>query len=90
MVVVDNLVDATLPDYKISKRLARIRSPLDSAARSEHGLAYEIETVVNGEPHSCLFDFGADYRGVMKNMDLLKIDFKKIEAFALSHNHWDR
>jgi 7,8-dihydropterin-6-yl-methyl-4-(beta-D-ribofuranosyl)aminobenzene 5'-phosphate synthase len=88
-VITDNLVDTTQPNYKIAKRLPRINSPLDNAPHGEHGLAYQIETVVNGESHSCLFDFAADPQGVMKNMSLLKIDLKKIEALGLSHDHWD-
>ncbi|HSR12385.1 MAG TPA: twin-arginine translocation signal domain-containing protein [Thermodesulfobacteriota bacterium] len=88
-VITDNLADATLPDYKIARRLPRIASPLDSAAHGEHGLSYQIETVVNGQSHSCLFDFASDPQGVMKNMNLLKMDLGKIEALALSHDHWD-
>ena len=88
-VITDNLADATLPDFKIAKRLPRLDSPLDTAAHGEHGLSYQIETTVNGEPHSCLFDFAADPHGVLKNMNLLKMDLGKIEALGLSHDHWD-
>jgi 7,8-dihydropterin-6-yl-methyl-4-(beta-D-ribofuranosyl)aminobenzene 5'-phosphate synthase len=88
-VITDNLADSSLPDHKIAKRLPRINSPLDNAPHAEHGLSYLIETVVNGESHSCLYDFAADPQGVMKNMNLLKIDLKKIEALGLSHDHWD-
>ncbi len=88
-VITDNLANANQPDYKIAKRLKRVTSPLDSAPHGEHGLAYQIETVVNGKSHSCLFDFGADPQGVMKNMNLLKIDFAKVEALGISHDHWD-
>jgi 7,8-dihydropterin-6-yl-methyl-4-(beta-D-ribofuranosyl)aminobenzene 5'-phosphate synthase len=85
-VITDNLADNTRPNYKIAQRLARVAS---NAPHGEHGLAYQIETVLGGEPHSCLFDFAADAQGVMKNMNLLKIDFKKIEALGISHDHWD-
>jgi 7,8-dihydropterin-6-yl-methyl-4-(beta-D-ribofuranosyl)aminobenzene 5'-phosphate synthase len=88
-VIVDNLADTGRPDYKIAKRLERINSVFDNAPYAEHGLAYHIETVVNGESYSCLFDYASDAVGVMKNMNLLKIDLKKIEALGLSHDHWD-
>ena len=88
-VITDNLVDATMPHYKIAKRLGRVTSPFDNAPHGEHGLAYQIETVVDGKSHSCLFDFAADAHGVMKNMNLLKIDLTKIEALGISHDHWD-
>src|SRR4030042_2502223 len=88
-VITDNLVDPGQPNYKIAKRLPRINSPLDNAPHGEHGLAYQIETVVSGESHSCLFDFASDPQWVMKNMSLLKIYLNKIEALGLSHDHWD-
>jgi 7,8-dihydropterin-6-yl-methyl-4-(beta-D-ribofuranosyl)aminobenzene 5'-phosphate synthase len=88
-IITDNLADATRKDYKIAKRQTRVNSPLDVALHGEHGLAYQIETTIGGKPHSCLFDFAADAQGVMKNMDLLKIDLTKIEALGISHDHWD-
>ena len=88
-VITDNLVDTTRPDFKIAKRLGRTTSPFENAAHGEHGLAYHIETLISGGSHSCLFDFAADAQGVMKNMNLLKIDFRKVEALGLSHDHWD-
>ena len=88
-VITDNLVDATRKDHKIAKRLKRVTSPLDVAPHGEHGLSYHILTIIGGKPHSCLFDFAADAQGVMKNMNLLKIDLTKIEALGISHDHWD-
>ena len=87
--ITDNLADATRLDYKIAKRQTYMSNPIDSALHGEHGLAYQIETVVNGEPHTCLFDFGTDPKGIIRNMDVLKIDCKKVEALGLSHDHWD-
>ena len=88
-VITDNLASTLEPGYKIAKRLARTTSPLDNALHGEHGLAYQIETVVGGQYHSCLFDFASDAQGVMRNMKLLKIDLAKVEALGLSHDHWD-
>lgn len=88
-VITDNLADATRRDERIAKRPVRRTSNLDAAMHAEHGLAYHIETVVDGRSHSCLFDFGADARGVLRNIELLQIDFQKIDAIALSHDHWD-
>jgi 7,8-dihydropterin-6-yl-methyl-4-(beta-D-ribofuranosyl)aminobenzene 5'-phosphate synthase len=88
-VITDNLVNVSQPDYKIAKRAKRVITPLDSAMHGEHGLAYQIETVVDGKSHCCLFDFGADPQGVMKNMKLLKVDPAKVEALGISHDHWD-
>jgi 7,8-dihydropterin-6-yl-methyl-4-(beta-D-ribofuranosyl)aminobenzene 5'-phosphate synthase len=85
-VITDNLADATRLDYKIAKRQPFGR---DNALHAEHGLSYHIETIVDGKSHSCLFDYAAQFQGVKRNMELLNIDFKKIEALGLSHDHWD-
>jgi 7,8-dihydropterin-6-yl-methyl-4-(beta-D-ribofuranosyl)aminobenzene 5'-phosphate synthase len=87
-VITDNLADILRPNYKFAKRHLP-PSALDRVLHAEHGLAYQIETVVNGESHCCLFDFGVDPQGVMRNMKLLNIDFAKVEALGLSHDHFD-
>jgi len=88
-VVVDNLADATRPNYKIARRPGGGKTPLDSAMHAEHGLAYHVEVVVDGKSHAFLYDFGAQAQGVMRNLDLLGLDMRKVEAMALSHDHWD-
>jgi 7,8-dihydropterin-6-yl-methyl-4-(beta-D-ribofuranosyl)aminobenzene 5'-phosphate synthase len=90
-IVTDNLYDVTVPSVKIAKRyMIRSGEPIvNFGLHAEHGLAYHIETVVNGVSHSFLFDFGVDFPAVLRNMELLKIDFKNIKALVLSHGHWD-
>ena len=88
-VITDNLADALRPNYKIARRHEWPTSPLEAMLHAEHGLAYHIETVVNAQSHSFLFDFAADFQGVKKNIELLKLDLKRIEALALSHDHVD-
>jgi len=88
-VITDNYATTQEPNYKIAKRPPRRTSYLDNALHGEHGLAYQVETVVAGQSHSCLFDFASDAQGVMRNMKLLKIDLSKVEALAVSHGHWD-
>jgi 7,8-dihydropterin-6-yl-methyl-4-(beta-D-ribofuranosyl)aminobenzene 5'-phosphate synthase len=56
---------------------------------AEHGLSYYIETVIGGKSHAFLFDYGLDFDGIKKNMNLLEIDLAKVEAFGLSHGHYD-
>lgn len=56
---------------------------------AEHGLACHIETLVDGSSHSLLFDFGRTFHAVSPNIDMLKIEFDKLEALALSHGHRD-
>jgi 7,8-dihydropterin-6-yl-methyl-4-(beta-D-ribofuranosyl)aminobenzene 5'-phosphate synthase len=88
-VVTDNLADATRPSSKVAKRPAGGKSPVESAMHAEHGLAFYVETTVESRPHAFMFDFGTQAPGLQRNMDFLKIDFRKIEAMAISHDHWD-
>jgi 7,8-dihydropterin-6-yl-methyl-4-(beta-D-ribofuranosyl)aminobenzene 5'-phosphate synthase len=88
-VITDNLADALRPHEKIARRHEGMTSPLETILHAEHGLAYHVETVVNAQSHSFLFDFAADFQGVKRNIELLKLDLKRIEALALSHDHLD-
>jgi 7,8-dihydropterin-6-yl-methyl-4-(beta-D-ribofuranosyl)aminobenzene 5'-phosphate synthase len=88
-VITDNLADATRPNYKIARRPAGGKTVVDAAMHAEHGLAFHVETVVDGKPHAFLFDFGTQAQGVRRNIDFLNLDFRKIEAMAISHDHWD-
>jgi 7,8-dihydropterin-6-yl-methyl-4-(beta-D-ribofuranosyl)aminobenzene 5'-phosphate synthase len=88
-VITDNLADATRPNEKIARRPGGGKRPMDSAMHAEHGLSYHIEAVVDGKPHAFLFDFGTQAQGIKRNIDFLNLDFGKIEAMAISHDHWD-
>jgi 7,8-dihydropterin-6-yl-methyl-4-(beta-D-ribofuranosyl)aminobenzene 5'-phosphate synthase len=90
-ILTDNYYDLTVPSYKIAKRyVVRPGHPIvDFGLHAEHGLSYQFETVVNGVPHSFLFDYGVDSQGVLRNMNLLQVDFTKVEALGLSHGHFD-
>jgi len=87
----DNYYSAAVPSKEPATRyLIDPHLPIKAyGLHAEHGLAFHVETVVNGVPHAFLFDFGTDFQGVMRNMELLNIDFEQFEALALSHGHWD-
>lgn len=85
-IIADNYYDTLRPSTKFAKRYYVVPG---TSFHAEHGLSYHIETVVNGKSHSFMFDYGLDFYGVSKNMDLLDIDLKGLEAFGLSHGHWD-
>jgi 7,8-dihydropterin-6-yl-methyl-4-(beta-D-ribofuranosyl)aminobenzene 5'-phosphate synthase len=90
-VITDNYGDCLRPnekppDFKVAKRYQIIPG---TSIHSEHGLAYYIETVVDSKPHAFMFDYGLDFHGVSRNMELLDIDVRKLEALGLSHGHFD-
>jgi 7,8-dihydropterin-6-yl-methyl-4-(beta-D-ribofuranosyl)aminobenzene 5'-phosphate synthase len=85
-VLTDNYYDALRPDSKITKRYRVVPG---KSIHAEHGLAYYLETVVNGKASACMFDYGLDPLGVMNNIALLGLDVGKANAFSLSHGHFD-
>lgn len=85
-VITDNYYDCLRPNYKVAKRYFIIPG---TSIHSEHGLAYYIETVVNDKPNIFMFDYGLDFQGVGKNMELLDIDVRRLEALGISHGHFD-
>jgi len=90
-VVTDNYYDCLRwnlfpPDFKMVRRY--MIGP-GSSIHAEHGLSYHIETYLEGKSHAFMFDYGLDFQGVMKNIELLRIDITRLEALGLSHGHFD-
>jgi 7,8-dihydropterin-6-yl-methyl-4-(beta-D-ribofuranosyl)aminobenzene 5'-phosphate synthase len=85
-VITDNYYDKLRPDQKIARR-AKIAH--GTSMHSEHGLSYHIEASASGRTHAFMFDYGVEGEGIVKNMKLLEIDPGRLEAFALSHGHYD-
>jgi 7,8-dihydropterin-6-yl-methyl-4-(beta-D-ribofuranosyl)aminobenzene 5'-phosphate synthase len=82
----DNYYDAIRPEAKNTKRY---RSTAGKSFHAEHGLSFYVETVVGGRTSACMFDFASDPAGMMNNIVLLGLDVGKVNAFGLSHGHWD-
>jgi 7,8-dihydropterin-6-yl-methyl-4-(beta-D-ribofuranosyl)aminobenzene 5'-phosphate synthase len=85
-VITDNYYDKLRPDRKIARR-ANIGH--GASLHSEHGLSYYIEVTALGRAHAFMFDYGVEGEAIAKNMKLLQIDLAGLEAFALSHGHYD-
>lgn len=85
-VITDNYYDCLRPNHKVAKRHFIIPG---TSIHSEHGLAYYIEVTINGKSNAFMFDYGLDLQGVTKNMELLDLDVRKLEALGLSHGHFD-
>lgn len=85
-VITDNYYDALRPDTKVS---TVFRSKPGAIIHAEHGLSYHVETVVNGNSSSLLFDYGMDPMGMSHNIEVLGIDVSKVRAMVLSHGHFD-
>jgi 7,8-dihydropterin-6-yl-methyl-4-(beta-D-ribofuranosyl)aminobenzene 5'-phosphate synthase len=86
-VITDNYYDVLRKHEKIARR-KNITIP-GLALHAEHGLAYYIESVMNGKTYNFMFDFGWDFNGVSRNIDLLNLDLRRLDALVLSHGHLD-
>jgi len=85
-IVTDNYYDALRPDPPMGKRF---RSFPGASIHAEHGFSCHLETVSKGRSSFFMFDYGLDPLGIIKNMELLGIDVGTIDAFGLSHGHFD-
>jgi 7,8-dihydropterin-6-yl-methyl-4-(beta-D-ribofuranosyl)aminobenzene 5'-phosphate synthase len=85
-IVADNYYDALRPDPPMGKRF---RVFPGASIHAEHGFSCHLETVSNGRSSFFMFDYGLDSLGIIKNMELLNIDVGRIDAFGLSHGHFD-
>lgn len=85
-VVTDNYYDSVRVNPPSGKRW---KSSPGISIHAEHGLSYYIEAVVNGKSHFFMFDYGLDPAGVLNNIEILGIDVGKVNAFGLSHGHFD-
>jgi 7,8-dihydropterin-6-yl-methyl-4-(beta-D-ribofuranosyl)aminobenzene 5'-phosphate synthase len=85
-VITDNYYDKLRPDQKIARRA---KFPHGSSMHGEHGLSYHVEASTSGRTHAFMFDYGVEGEAIVKNMKLLEIDLGSLEAFALSHGHYD-
>ena len=85
-VLTDNYYDALRLDTNVAKRCRLIPG---KSIHAEHGLAYYVETVTDNKTGACMFDYGLDPAGVINNIKLLELDVGKVNAFALSHGHYD-
>jgi 7,8-dihydropterin-6-yl-methyl-4-(beta-D-ribofuranosyl)aminobenzene 5'-phosphate synthase len=85
-VLVDNYTDLLLLESTAVVKRPAVLPP--NAFLAEHGFSCLIKTV-DVEEHLFLMDVGISGTCLLHNVDLLKIDLGKVEAFVLSHGHFD-
>ncbi len=96
---VDRLVMTNVVDnvYDIFARAGRLdtvtveRTPLGPAAAllAEHGLAYHLESLRDGERREILLDFSLTELNLYNNYRVLKVDPSRADALIISHGHRD-
>lgn len=85
-IVIDNYYDTVRKDAPIGKTY---RTTPGQAIYAEHGLSCVVETVMEDASHMFMFDYGASGEGLLNNFKVLGIDASALQAFTLSHGHFD-
>jgi 7,8-dihydropterin-6-yl-methyl-4-(beta-D-ribofuranosyl)aminobenzene 5'-phosphate synthase len=85
-VITDNYCDTVRHDAPIGKTF---KTKPGQAIFAEHGLSCVIETVTEGVSGICMFDYGQSPQVLMNNIEVLGIDVSNLQAFSLSHGHFD-
>ncbi len=88
-VLSDNSIDITLRTDEKFKDKVQQAGFSAMMCLAEHGLSLHIEVTKGESVHTFLLDAGGLSGSVSNNMKVLQIDPKKIEAFILSHGHFD-
>ena len=86
-VITDNYYDCLGTPDRIARRTNWLTPGI--TLHTEHGLGYYIETEMNGKTGTFMFDFGWDFEGVGKNIKIMNLDLRKLDALGLSHGHLD-
>jgi 7,8-dihydropterin-6-yl-methyl-4-(beta-D-ribofuranosyl)aminobenzene 5'-phosphate synthase len=68
---------------------AKPDSPPRTTLTGEWGLSMLAESSRGGETRQVLIDFGYTPETLLNNMEILKIDPAKINAYVVSHGHYD-
>ena len=97
LVLIDNVTDSlsTNPPFVTAEWVGLHRAqrlPTLSGDRicvAHHGLSLLITAFMNGTRRTVLFDTGPHGSTLLRNADLLAVDFGDIDAVVLSHGHWD-
>jgi len=90
--LMDNYVDVLLESSEVVTRppITGNREISTDTLQAEHGLSLLVTVHKGKENHSVLLDTGYSRIGVPRNLEMLEIDPKQIEAVVLSHSHMDR
>lgn len=90
LTIIDNYTDVFLPDGNEVKRQplwsgGQIAQPL----LAEHGLCLLITVHEGGNKHRILVDSGFSAEGCTYNLEVMGLSLSEVEAFVLSHGHFD-
>ena len=90
LTVIDNYMDVFLPDKDEVKRYPLWKNgQLNPSLLAEHGLCLLITVYDGEEKHTILVDSGFTPVGCLYNIDTLNLNLNQVEAFVLSHGHFD-
>ena len=92
-VLVDSSYDTPKPP---ANKLVRVRraglsssSDFRKTLHNQWGLALALESRIGSEARHLMLDFGYTPEALMNNMELMEVDAAKMQAFIVSHGHFD-
>ena len=92
-VLVDSSYDTPKPP---ANKLVRVRrAGLSSATdfrktlHNQWGLALALESRIGADARHLMLDFGYTPEALMNNMEIMEVDAAKMQAFIVSHGHFD-
>jgi len=84
--VVDNYIDIFIPSTAVASYPVPGRA---SQLWAEQGLSLWIEASDNDRTRRILYDFGRSEHVLLRNVELLGLDLRKLDYLVLSHGHLD-
>jgi 7,8-dihydropterin-6-yl-methyl-4-(beta-D-ribofuranosyl)aminobenzene 5'-phosphate synthase len=88
--VIDNYIDIFLTESdEVKRRPLWSNGQITRPLLAEHGLCLLITVYDGGEKHTILVDSGFSAVGCTYNLDAMGISLDQVEAFVLSHGHFD-
>lgn len=85
-ILVDNYIDIFLPSSDVATYPVPGKA---SQLWAEQGLSMWIEVVDKDQTKTILYDFGRSEQVLLRNAELLGLDFRKLDCLVLSHGHID-
>ena len=91
-VLVDNFVDALLPNSEVAQRPRVAYDMLERGREqliAEHGLSLLLSVERDGHSDSLVYDAGLSRESAIHNMDVLQVRLPDLRAIVISHGHSD-
>lgn len=88
-VLTTNTTDVTLKNEAHFKNCVIHPGPTAVKCLAEHGLAFSVNVIQNGENHYYLYDLGGVNASLLHNLNVFQISLARFKKVMISHGHYD-